>query len=80
MAPKSKEVLDNSDEENKSWELLIVHRKKLNDTQRTFGTLFYWAGYYGDKQLVDKFLGLGLSPFLKLFHHKNVIDGCIEGY
>ena len=49
MAPVSKEEYDNDKESNRSWELLIVHRKKLTDTQRIFGTLFYWGGYYGDK-------------------------------
>lgn len=47
-APKSKDI-DDSEDEKKSWELLIVHRHKLTEQQKTFGTLFYWAGFYGQK-------------------------------
>ena len=42
--------------------------------------MFYWAGYYGQKKMIDNFLSIiGLSPFLKLFRHQNVIDGCVIG-
>lgn len=38
----------------------------------------FWAGYYGDKALVWKFMTqLGISPFMKIVQGKNVITACI---
>jgi|APSaa5957512535_1039671.scaffolds.fasta_scaffold53685_4 hypothetical protein len=48
--------------------------------QQLFGRLYYWAGYYGFFDTVELFLGkLGVSPFVKLYNHQNVIDAAVEG-
>ena len=45
-----------------------------------FGTLYYWAAFFGYRKTIDKFLnGLGISPFIKLYNQKNVIDAATEG-
>jgi hypothetical protein len=45
-----------------------------------FGSIYYWAGFYGIKETVKLFLGkLGVSPFIKLFNNQNVIDAAVEG-
>ena len=42
--------------------------------------MYYWAGYYGCFETVDLFLGkLGISPFIKLYNNKNVIDAAVDG-
>ena len=52
----------------------------MTKIQFLFGSLFYWAGYYGLKETVDLFLNkLGVSPFIKLYNNKNVIDAAVEG-
>jgi len=45
-----------------------------------FGSIYYWSGYYGLTETVELFLGkLGISPFVKLYNHQNVIDAAVEG-
>ena len=45
-----------------------------------FGSIYYWAGYYGIKETVKAFLGkLGVSPFVKFYNNQNVIDAAVEG-
>jgi hypothetical protein len=40
----------------------------------------YWAGFIGEKKMIDKFLDeLGFSPFMKLIEGQSVIDGCVKG-
>jgi hypothetical protein len=35
-----------------------------------FGSIYYWAGFYGIKETVKLFLGkLGVSPFIKLYNN-----------
>lgn len=42
--------------------------------------MYYWAAYYGMKETVDLFIQkLGMSPFIKLYNFKNVIDAAVEG-
>ena len=42
--------------------------------------MYYWAAYYGLKETVELFLGkLGISPFIKIYNNKNVIDAAVEG-
>jgi ankyrin repeat protein len=61
------------------WELIFVNTKHLNEDQRRFSKLFYWSAFYGLQDVVFKFLGLGVSPFMKIYNGKNAIDACIEG-
>jgi len=56
-----------------------VNTKHLNQDQRRFSKLFYWSAFYGLQDVVFKFLGLGVSPFMKIYNGKNAIDACIEG-
>ena len=45
-----------------------------------FGSLYYWAAYYGQFETVKLFLNkLGISPFIKLYNYKNLIDAAVEG-
>ena len=42
--------------------------------------LFYWAGYFGNVDMVDNFLVLlGVSPFMKMFNGANVASACVQG-
>jgi hypothetical protein len=35
---------------------------------QSFARMYYWAGYFGARQLVEKFIQcIGLSPFIKLY-------------
>ena len=44
-------------------------------------TVFYWAGHYGERDIVLLFLEfLHVSPFAKLFRGSSVIDGCVQGH
>lgn len=58
----------------------MVNRKDLTENQRNFGAVFFWAGFYGHTQIVENFLTIGLSPFMKFYHLKNVVTACIEGW
>ena len=54
--------------EFKTWELKIVNSKHMTSTQKAFGHLFFWAGFYDERKTILFFLEkLGVSPFLKLF-------------
>jgi len=56
-----------------------VNSKKLNDLQRDFLHINYWGGFYGYRKAIDLFLSMGLSPFMKSYQNKCVIDACING-
>lgn len=44
-------------------------------------TVFYWAGVYGERDIVLLFLEfLHVSPFAKFFRGSSVIDGCVQGH
>jgi len=52
----------------------------LNEEQKLFGHAYYWAGFYGQRDVIELFLErIGMSPFVKLIEKKNVIDALIEG-
>lgn len=41
----------------------------------------YWAGMYGEKELVYLFMkGIGLSPFSKLYHGLSAVTACVQGH
>lgn len=46
----------------------------------SYAKMFYWAGYYGDKQICQYFMKyLGISPFIKLFMMQDVVAACVKG-
>jgi len=52
---------------DKSHEIKIVNSKQLTKTQQEFVHIYYWAAFYGQKDTLDLFLNLGLSPFMKMY-------------
>ena len=65
----------------RSWELRIVNTKQLTKTQKLFGHAFYWAGFYGERKVINLFLDrIAISPFVKLIDGKNVVDALVEGW
>ena len=65
---------------HKCWEIRIVKHRQLSKIQFLFGSLYYWAAFYGQFETVELFLSkLGISPFIKLYNHKNLIDAAVEG-
>lgn len=66
---------------DKPWVLRIVSDKGMSDDQRDMATVYYWAGVYGERDIVLLFLEfLHLSPFAKLFRGCSVVDGCVQGH
>ena len=62
------------------FELRILKVTSLDSVQIKLCSVFYWAAYYGDIEVVTLFLvKLGLSPFIKIFRGRSVINACIEG-
>lgn len=48
--------------------LKYLNHKEISKGQRAYTHLNYWAGYYGHKLMIQKFLTrIGISPFMKLF-------------
>ena len=57
-----------------------VHAKSLTPLEKAWCRAFYWSGFYGERAVCQFFLKkLGVSPFMKLFGHQNVIDSCVKG-
>ena len=53
----------------------------MSETQKLFGHAYYWAGFYGHREVMELFLEhIGMSPFIKLIENKNVVDALIEGW
>ena len=60
--------------------LKIVNHKVLSLGQLQFCRMYYWAGYFGYNEMIEFFVSsLGISPFLKLYYQRSVIDACIKG-
>ena len=59
--------------------LLKVKANDLTNIQKAYCTLYYWAAYAENKELVNKFLvELGVSPYIKMFNEQNVISAAIK--
>lgn len=54
--------------------------KFLTPFQLQFCSVFYWAAFFGDKDMVFMFLKeLGVSPFIKLYLKRSAVMACING-
>lgn len=55
-------------------------RSQLKNQQLEYANVFYWAGYFGIKETILKFVKeIGISPFIKTYLRRNVIMACIMG-
>ena len=60
--------------------LYRLSKNSFSITEMCFAKVFYWAGYYGEKELCQYFMKyLGMSPFIKLFMEQDVIGACVKG-
>jgi hypothetical protein len=63
------------------YQLKHVRGKDLNEVQKMLGKIVYWAGYFGEKELVFLYMrAVGLSPFAKLFRGLSVVTACVQGH
>lgn len=44
-------VDEEKDELDYPWTLRRLHANNLNQIEKAYGRLFYWAGFYGEKKL-----------------------------
>jgi hypothetical protein len=67
---------------------VFSHQKQKDFTpeQKAFGSIFYWAAYFGSvdekdtgKQLVDIFMGdFGFNPFIGFYRDQSPVFGTIK--
>lgn len=46
--------------------------------QKLLFRIFYWSAYIGRNEIVEKFIRLGYSPFIKSIDQKNPLMGAVE--
>lgn len=86
MNPIENEVLDKLPEFlqgktiDEKTKCIFTKLDSYDPTKLIYLKLLYWAAFAGNKIVVEKLLGVGISPFLRYLKGENAIMSAIKGY